>query len=239
MTKAHEDEALEAERERIRAEVQRRRDAVPEERYAPWNPTEIFYRNGRRRVAAQLLRAQGAFPRPGDPCLEVGYGELGWLGELITWGLRVEDLHGVELDEQRAAVARDRLPGADLRVGDATDLPWPDGTFRLAVASTVFTSILDDGVRRRLAAEIERVLAPGGALLWYDFAMNNPRNPNVRRVTRAELLGLFPALEGPVRRVALAPPLARLVVPRSHRLAGLLEWLPFLRSHLLGVLVKR
>jgi hypothetical protein len=90
-----------------------------------------------------------------------------------------------------------------------------------------------------VAADITRVLAPGGALLWYDFAVNNPRNPNVRRVGRKELQGLFPELRGSIRSVTLAPPLVRLVAPKSWLLATALEAFPFLRTHLLAVLLKR
>ena len=225
------------ERERI-LDVYARRDAEAGDMYAPWRDDESFRRTGRRRVAVRLLAEAGVFPKAGDPCLEVGFGSLGWLGELISWGVRETDLHGIELDPRRARNGREILPGADLRLGDAAKMPWPDGTFRLAIASTVFTSILDGSVRQGVAREIVRVLAPGGALLWYDFAVNNPRNANVRRVDRRELRVLFPELSGEVRSVTLAPPLARWIVPRSWVAATLLEALPPLRTHLLGVMVK-
>ncbi|MEX0878339.1 MAG: class I SAM-dependent methyltransferase [Thermoanaerobaculia bacterium] len=178
------------------------------------------------------------FPKPGDACLEIGYGSLGWLGQLLCWGVRTGDLHGIELDAGRAAEARLRFPGADLRIGDATRLPWPDGGFPLVIASTVFTSILDFVVRQMVANEISRVLAPGGALLWYDFRVNNPANPNVRKVGRRELAQLFPALRGTVRSATLAPPVGRAVIQVSWLLGELLEAIPFLRTHLLAVLIK-
>jgi hypothetical protein len=229
----------EDERRRIVAEYRRRERELPADRYAPWRPEEILVRNERRRVGALALREAGVFPGPGARCLEIGYGSLGWLGELLCWGVRETDLHGIELDPVRAQRARDAFPAADLRVGDATALPWEDGTFRLVVASTVFTSILEPAMRRAVAREIERVLAVGGALLWYDFRVDNRRNPNVRRVTRAELRSLFPGLDASIRTVTLAPPLARLVAPRSWLLANVLEAIPFLRTHLLGALIKR
>jgi hypothetical protein len=83
-----------------------------------------------------------------------------------------------------------------------------------------------------------RVLRPGGALLWYDFRVDNPANPNVRGIGHRELEALFPGLACRVLSLTLAPPLARAVAPVSPGLARLLEGLPFLRSHLLGVLVK-
>lgn len=65
---------------------------------------------------------------------------------------------------------------------------------------------------------------------------DNPRNPNVQRVTRRELATLFPTLHGPVCSVTLAPVLAREVAPRSWAVATLLEAVPFLRTPLVGVL---
>ena len=168
----------------------------------------------------------------------MGYGRIGWLSELLGWGLREADLHGIELDGGRAAIARNALPAADLRVGDAARLPWEGGTFQLTVASTVFTSILDDGLRRRVAAEIERTLAPGGALLWYDFRYDNPRNRGVRGISAAQLRALFPKLRGEVRSATLLPPLARRLTPLGILLPQLFEALPLLRSHLVAALVK-
>jgi hypothetical protein len=106
------------------------------------------------------------------------------------------------------------------------------------IASTIFSSILSHDMRVAMAAEIGRVLAPGGALLWYDFAYNNPRNSHVRKVDRAEVRDLFPHLRGTIRSLTLAPPLSRLIAPRSWPLAVCLEAIPLLRSHLLAVLVK-
>ena len=165
------------------------------------------------------------------------FGSLGWLGELICWGVREVHLHGIELDSDRAVRAREALPRADLRIGDATNLPWPSDNFRLVIALTVFTSILDPAMRAAVAAEVTWVLAPGGALLWYDFRVNNPSNPHVGRVTRHELAAMYPALRGSVRSATLAPPLARWL-SRSLPLSAVLESLPFLCTHLIAVLQK-
>ncbi len=229
------------EKQRLLAEYRRREAEIPAERYAPWHPAEILMRSERKRLAAHMLHRAGVFPTPETPCLEVGYGSLGWLGDLITWGVEEPCLHGIELDGERAARARRLLPAADLRVGDAAELPWDDASFGLVVVSTVFTSVLEAPARRRMATEITRVLRPpggieGGALLWYDFRFDNPRNKAVRGIGRRELAELFPALAGEVRSLTLAPPLARLIAPLSYRAAVLAAGLPFLRTHLLGVL---
>jgi ubiquinone/menaquinone biosynthesis C-methylase UbiE len=239
MNDSRESSFLVAERDRITAEYQRRAEAGSDtNRYAHWQPAEMLMRSERKRIAATMLHTAGVFPVRGRPCLEIGYGRLGWLGELMSLGLREADLAGLELDTARAAVAQESFPIADLRVGDATALPWSDNHFQLVVVSTVFTSILDDRMRRLVAEEITRVLAPGGALLWYDFAVNNPRNSQVRRVTRTELHALFPRLHGNIRSTTLAPPIARLVAPVSWLAAVFLEAIPLLRTHLIAVFKK-
>jgi ubiquinone/menaquinone biosynthesis C-methylase UbiE len=238
MNRSEAQNAVLAERQRIRVEYQRRAKDIKSDLYSPWQPAEIFFKSGRKAVAAAMLNEARVFPRTGDTCLEVGCGSGGWLADFISWGVRDSDLHGIDIDALRIRRAKEILAAADLRVGDAADLPWNDGAFGVVVSSTLFTSVLDHDVRVLIANEIVRVLTPGGALLWYDFAFNNPQNPHVRGISRSEIRELFPQLAGKIRSVTLAPPLARLIVPRSWSLATLLEAIPFLRTHLLAVLVK-
>ena len=226
------------EAERIVSENRRRESEIDQALYAPWQPAEVFMRQGRERVAVHLLRQAGAFPTRGERCLEVGHGRVGWLATLQGWGLETEDLFGIEIDPERAEAAKAAFPGAHLEVGDARSLPWEDGVFQLAIVSTVLTSILSQAARVGVAEEITRVLQPGGAALVYDFRWNNPSNPNVRRTGRTEIAQLFPGFHGKIRSVTLMPPLARALAPRSWTLATLLEWLPLLRSHLVAVMVK-
>jgi SAM-dependent methyltransferase len=225
-----------AERERIVAEYGRRESDLPADRYAPWQPAELFFRAGRLRVAAALLRSAGLFPSRGTRVLESGCGARGWIPDLLGWGVREADVSGVDLDEERIGQARESFPAADLRVADASELPFADRSFGLVVLSTVLSSILDDVVRRRVAAEAARVVAADGGVLWFDFAVHNPWNPNVRGVSEGTLLNLFHGFDATIRRTTLAPPLARLLAPRAVWLASLLELLPFLRTHRVAVL---
>jgi ubiquinone/menaquinone biosynthesis C-methylase UbiE len=231
-------DVVSSERARIQAEYRRRREVLPTDLYAPWQRACILGRDDRELRAAIMLHRAGKFPRRGEPCLEIGFGGMGWLSTLINWGVRETDLHGIDLDQERVARVRESLPAADLRIGDASHLPWPDGSFRLVITSMVFTSILNLEVRRLVAEEVTRVLAPGAALLWYDFTYNNPSNPNVRKVTRGELADLFPSLKGEVQTATLAAPLARRAAPISILLTHILTSIPLLRTHLLSVLVK-
>ncbi len=233
---SEDNDAMATERRRIES-VYRLREAG-NDLYAPWQAGEIFMSSERKRIAAMMLHRIGKFPKRGDHCLEIGYGRLGWMADLISWGLKETDLHGIELDTGRAAVAQEALSGADLRTGDATKLPWQSGSFNMVISSTVFSSILNDEARKALASEIERVLRPGGVLVWYDMAVKNPQNADVRGIRRKELENLFPSLKCHVRSVTLAPPIARIAAKRSWTLATVLGAIPFLRTHLLAVFVK-
>jgi hypothetical protein len=69
-------------------------------------------------------------------------------------------------------------------------------------------------------------------VLWYDFTVN-PTNRRTRGIGVREAAALFAGCPIRMRRVTLAPPLARLVAPRSWLAAAMLEAIPPLRSHLL------
>src|SRR5437764_1634166 len=83
---------------------------------APWLPESHLVKSGRSRAAAMMLHRLGVFPKAGDSCLEVGFGWQGWLGTLLSWGIREPDLHGIDIDPVQVNRGRDLLPLADLRV---------------------------------------------------------------------------------------------------------------------------
>ncbi len=228
---------IESERQRV-LEVYRRRDQpASARRYSASRPSELRMRQQRVRAAASMLARVGRFPEPGQPCLEVGCGRGGWFADLLGFGLWAEDLHGIELDPARLADARRRFPGADLRVGCATALPWPDCSFHLVIASTLMSSILEPTVRAAIAREMLRVLAPGGAIVAYDFALGDPTNPDTSGCGSRALRTLFRPLTGRIRWLHLLPPLARRI-ERAPALVSLLELLPPLRTHRLAVFYR-
>lgn len=106
------------------------------------------------------------------------------------------------------------------------------------MAITVFSSILDASMARNVAAEIERVMKPGGGLLWYDVRYDSVSNPNVKAVTRRRIAELFPDLHGRLRTATLLPPLARRLGQATSAAYPALAMMPPLRSHLVGFLRK-
>jgi len=164
--------------------------------------------------------------------LEVGCGTGGNLLQLISFGFEPQNLVGNELLEDRLAVARRRLPGAvALHGGDAAALALPADSFDIVLQSTVFTSILDEEFQRTLAAKMWSLVRPGGGILWYDFMFDNPRNPDVRGIPLSAVDKLFPAPHAWVRRITLAPPLARTVTRVHPALYTLFNLIPWLRTH--------
>lgn len=225
-----------SETDRILEEHRRREREVPAGFYDLDRPANLFLRHGQERALRDALERSGLLPLSGRRLLEVGCGSGNWLEVLERFGARREGLAGIDLDPGRADVCRSRFPGADIRSGDASVLPWEGGSFDLVFQSTVFSSILDPEMRRAVAFEMVRVLKPGGAVLWYDFFMDNPANPNVRGVRRREIEALFPGCRVDLRRATLAPPLARRIVPVSWTLAAVLESLRVFDTHYLGVI---
>jgi len=52
----------------------------------------------------------------------------------------------------------------DFRCGNAEELPYEDESFDIVMQFTVFTSILDNEMKIRIAKEMLRVLKPKGIL---------------------------------------------------------------------------
>ena len=166
--------------------------------------------------------------------LEVGCGVGGNLLDLIRFGFTPANLTGIELQRGRLDDARRRLPtSVELIDGDALDVAFETGTFDVVMLFTVFTSLLDEGYRERLARHVWRLVKPGGGVLWYDFCLDNPWNPDVRGVPVKAIRALFPEGTLHCRRITLAPPLARAAVRLHPSLYRLLNTIPLLRTHVL------
>lgn len=206
-----------------------------------WDPANA----GNRAIVAERDRALGALlaahrllPLGARRVLEVGCGTGEILAGLVALGAEPARLRGVDLLADLVVEARRRHPGLRFDVANAEAPLGAPASEDLVLLYTVLTSILDAGMARRVAAEVDRVLVPGGAVVWYDFRVANPRNPHVRGVGRAEIARLFPGYALHLRSLTVLPPLAR-------RLGRAVRWaypalarVPALRTHYLGLLRK-
>jgi SAM-dependent methyltransferase len=215
-----------------------RREAT-DRRYHPLEPSVWCARLERERALLELLAVQGWRDLAQRRVLEVGCGSGSNLLEWLRLGCAADHLSGIELLSERLAQARRALPAAiTLIEGDALQAAIEPASQDVVMQSTVFSSLLDDVFQQRLADAMWGWTKPGGAVLWYDFIVNNPRNADVRGVPLARLRELFPHGHITTRRVTLAPPLSRLVC-RVHPAAyGLVNALPWLRTHVLCWIAK-
>lgn len=123
------------------------------------------------------LRLRGlalAPPREGMAVLDVGCGTGLHLRLYGGHGCR---LYGVDSSESMLSVARRRLgDAADLRLGDASALPFEDRSFDLVICMLVLHEM---GGKARSAAlgEMGRVLKPGGRVLAVDYRPGRARSP--------------------------------------------------------------
>lgn len=85
-------------------------------------------------------------------------------------------LTGIDLSPVMLEIARSRASKggvqAELREGDAHDLPFADGTFDSVVCTFSLCNIPDEG---RALAEMSRVLKPGGRLVLVDHVRSTIR----------------------------------------------------------------
>ncbi|HWZ46013.1 MAG TPA: class I SAM-dependent methyltransferase [Candidatus Saccharimonadales bacterium] len=230
--------SADAEHERVRAVYERRRLSIPVGRYARIDPFTLCSTHEREEGMASLFRSEGVASLTGLRILDVGCGQGAMMRQLLEYGAAPELLVGLDLLEEKVSGAQRLAPHLQAICGSADSLPFPDSSFDLVLQFTLFTSILNQEVKSAMAAEMTRVLAPGGRILWYDFSFNNPRNPDVRGIGKREIRGLFPGLPMKIRRVTLAPPIGRAVAPFSTVLYWLLSRVRPLCTHLLCLLRK-
>jgi SAM-dependent methyltransferase len=204
-------------------------------RYSLLRPEVMHAVQERQRALRDLLVQAGRHDLSALRLLEVGCGAGGNLLELLRLGFAPAGLSGIELLPERLAMARAVLPEAvQLHGGDALRAEVAPQSLDIVFVSTVFSSLLDDGYQQRLADAMWSWLKPGGAVLCYDFVVDNPRNPDVRGVPLRRLRALFPQGRLTHRRVTLAPPLARALARVHPGLLPLANSLPWLRTHVLA-----
>ena len=226
-----------AEEARIKSAYQRPK---PSGYYSWFEAGNLFVVQERERRLLRRLREHGYCSLAGRRVLEIGCGSGHWLREFIKWGVSPADTIGIDLRPEALSIAARLCPrGVTLQCMNGSTLDFEDESFDLVLQSLVFTSVLDEKMKCQMAQEMFRVVKKSGLILWYDFHVNNPWNPNVRGVRKAEITRLFPSCSIALERVSLALPLAKMLAPRSWIACYVLDRLRFLNTHYLGVIQKR
>jgi SAM-dependent methyltransferase len=179
---------------------------------------------GRRRILLQVLdRYIGRSNGDQRQILDVGCGTGTMLSHLAAYG----KAQGIDIDEEAVGYCHERGL-LDVRLGEAADLPFPDGSFDLVTALDVVEHLDDDAAALR---EAGRVLRPGGYVLvtvpahrfmWGD---QDEVNLHKRRYVASEIRDRLRATGFQVERVSyinafMFPPIAavRLIRRLEHRL---------------------
>lgn len=224
--------------ERIKAVYERRKKEVPFLRYTLFNQANLFMVQRREEELLKAFVKHGVTDLKVKRILDVGCGEGGELRNFIRYGAQPENLAAIDLLRDRIETAKRISPNIDFRCGDASHLTFEGESFDIVIQFTVFTSVLDISMKQSIASEMLRVLKPDGFILWYDYHMDNPGNPHVRGVKKREIFELFPGCEIYLKCITLAPPLARAIAPYSTILCEILEKIPLLCTHYLGIFKK-
>lgn len=163
-----------------------------EKSYTLQPSTEQQRRDEQTRVAMQAEQLYGGFsyvdpvlPRTADArVLDVGCGPANLTAYLASRS--GASVTGIDHDDKRIAAARERYPELTLTVGEATALPFPDGTFDLTHSRFVLMHV----TRPEIAlTEMFRVTRPGGTIVlhegFHDAIWLSPRLPDFDRLVAA------------------------------------------------------
>lgn len=179
--------------------------------YTVFNPQHLFCLQARQRKLIRALSSAGVASLAEIKWLDIGCGMGHFLLSLVEWGATPENLYGVDLMEGRVEKAMKALPLAvTVETGDAANLRFEDASFDCVSQWTVFSSILDEDLRKSVASEIARTVKKGGLFVWYDI-----RPPGFLLKTGRQFKGLCYAIlkkilfrkESPVSPQTMVKPL--------------------------------
>lgn len=133
----------------------------------------------------RLIGLRMFLPKTGMNILDVGCGT----GVYLDFYQRHKcNLYGIDTSPAMLDLAKERLGDkAELHLGSAADMPYPDAFFDLVVSMLVIHEI-DHPLRLEILGEIKRVLKPGGRVLLIDF---NPGRPESFKGWRSKATILF------------------------------------------------
>jgi SAM-dependent methyltransferase len=99
----------------------------------------------------------------GTSLLDVGCGEGAFCAVAAALGAEV---HGVDGDPERLAIAAEQVPAGDFRAGLIEDLPWDDGAFDVVTGINAFQYALDVGLALAEARRVTRAEGRIGICKW-------------------------------------------------------------------------
>ncbi len=115
----------------------------------------------------------------GMKALDIGCGTARLAPALLAAGAEVS---GIDVSDKMLAVARNKYPWAEFKVGDAEEIPYGDNTFDIVVAAFVLVHLKD---LKRAFREAHRVLKDGGKFIVTNI---NQKKPPKLKIGREEII---------------------------------------------------
>jgi len=205
------------------------------ETYSLFTPSQLFSVHQRQQAMLRGLKLQGVTDLSDINILEIGCGSGRVLVEYLGFGALPEKLCGIDLLFNRLQNSHKRLLGSNFINADGQYLPFPSGAFDLVMQYTAISSILDVKLRYAICREMVRITRPGGLILSYDFWLN-PTNKQTLGLHPTEIKKAFFDCTIEFKKITLAPPLARILVPISWGVAYFVEKMGIFNSHYLAII---
>lgn len=199
----------------------------------------LFILNNLEKAVFNRLKERGFKDLKKIKVLDVGCGNGNWLKKFLEHGALPQNLFGIDLIKERINNAGKINKKIRFICKNASKLPYRSGYFDIVTQFTMFTSILDFNVKKKIADEMKRVLKKKGVIIWYDMKYTKPFDKNIKGISKKEIEKLFPGFKLTVNNATLNPVISRRLVKVSRPFANFLEKLKFLNSHLLVLLERR
>ncbi|MGH7232099.1 MAG: class I SAM-dependent methyltransferase, partial [Nitrospiraceae bacterium] len=127
----------------------------PRNYYSWFTPGNVFVVQERERRLLRLLKARGVHSLEDKRILDFGCGSGHWVREFVRWGAQPENITGIDLILPRIKIATDLCPrGVTLQCMNGAMLDFHGESFDLVLQSLVFTSVLDESMKYRMAQEM-------------------------------------------------------------------------------------
>jgi len=205
--------------------------------YSFFTSSYLFTIQQRERAILHVLKNHNQKSLKEMKILEIGCGGGFLLMDFVKYGASQHNIWGIDLLFDRLRNALVILPSGNIVNADGQELPFESRSFDILLQSMAFSSILNPSVRSNMAAEMIRVLKDNGVILWYDFWWN-PSNRQTAGIRPREIQRLFPKCQIQKKKITLAPPIARRIVPITWQFALFLESLTIFNSHYLALITK-
>lgn len=223
---------------RIKKAYAKRSQVGKDEFFNKFSPGSLYNWHLIQRETMFALKKNGITHLGNLQILDVGCGRGKVLREFVQLGATPRNLNGIDLLWERIDYAKKLSPNINFHFGNAENLPFKNGCFQIILCFVTFSSIFDFNMKQKISKEMDRVLSKDGIILWYDFFVNNPWNPDVRGVRKKEIYQLFPNFIIKLKRITIIPQVNRFLAPHSWLACYFIEKMSLIHTHYFGVIKK-